>query len=144
MIEQARDPTKLNPDSARRWPPSQYPSSGGGTDTTSMGAAGACTEELQVHLLDGARNGPEGMADPSEASRRRGRTRGVRLCGCLRWAKHELLGFGALLVTGVVLGVALPKDAKLTDPAVATVSNVLGWTYFLAWTISFYPQVRPF
>lgn len=107
-----------------------------------MPGAGSGSEELQACLLDGngggARDGAEMAAD---ASRGRTRSRHVGLCGCLRWARRELLGFGALVAAGVVLGLALPTDPKLTDPAVARVSNVLGWLYFVSWTVSFYPQV---
>jgi hypothetical protein len=100
---------------------------------------------LRSHLEDDGDGGTNGEAD---AAARRGRGRGYPLsvgCGCLRWlrwARHELLGFGGLLLAGLVMGLSLPKNPRLTDPVVATVSNVMGWTYFLAWTISFYPQVR--
>jgi hypothetical protein len=58
----------------------------------------------------------------------------------------EILGFGALFVTGIILGLTLPVSEKLakesTNAAYVRGSNVLGYTYFLAWTVSFYPQVR--
>lgn len=68
---------------------------------------------------------------------------GARSFQCLVWARHELLGFGALLLLGLVLGLVLPNtNAELQDdPGYAALSNVLGWTYFLAWTVSFYPQL---
>ncbi len=80
-------------------------------------------------------------------SRRRGKSRRMSsqargLCGACGRCMNELLGFGGLLLVGLVLGLTLPTNPKLTDPTVARVSNVLGWTYFLAWTVSFYPQVR--
>lgn len=67
---------------------------------------------------------------------------GARVVHFLRWARHELLGFASLLVLGLVLGLALPKNTQLhDDPGYAVLSNILGWTYFLAWTVSFYPQL---
>ena len=32
-------------------------------------------------------------------------------------------------------------DGGLDSQALAIVSNVIGWMYFVAWSISFYPQV---
>lgn len=68
-------------------------------------------------------------------------TCGARSVQCLVWARHELLGFAALLLLGLVLGLVLPKNTQLKDPHYAALSNFLGWTYFLAWTVSFYPQL---
>jgi hypothetical protein len=45
-----------------------------------------------------------------------------------------------LIVAGVALGLLLPTNPELRG-GYARVSNVLGYTYFLAWTVSFYPQV---
>lgn len=39
------------------------------------------------------------------------------------------------------MGLVLPKNDELRNPPYATVSNILGWTYFVAWGISFYPQL---
>lgn len=67
---------------------------------------------------------------------------GARSVQCLIWARHELLGFAALLLLGLVLGLMLPKNTQLKDdPGYAALSNILGWTYFSAWTVSFYPQL---
>lgn len=35
----------------------------------------------------------------------------------------------------------LPVNPNLTEPY-ARISNCVGYVYFLAWTVSFYPQVR--
>lgn len=41
---------------------------------------------------------------------------------------------------GILLGLLLPPDHLLPQPW-ATVSAVVGWCYFAAWSLSFYPQV---
>lgn len=45
------------------------------------------------------------------------------------------------LLVGLCLGVAVPGSDFIEDDTLRTVSSVLGWQYFLCWTISFYPQV---
>jgi len=43
---------------------------------------------------------------------------------------------------GLLLGIFLPAMGDDTDPAPwGTVSRITGWTYFCAWSVSFYPQV---
>merc|ERR1719382_998535 len=46
-------------------------------------------------------------------------------------------GVCLILVIGLSLGLSLPLSPHTTC---ARISSVLGWTYFAAWTISFYPQ----
>lgn len=49
--------------------------------------------------------------------------------------------FLLVLVLGCVLGAALPPaPGSLPDPW-RTASGLIGWTYFAAWSISFWPQV---
>ncbi|KAL9178605.1 hypothetical protein ACHAXT_001943 [Thalassiosira profunda] len=54
----------------------------------------------------------------------------------LTWSFYLLLG-------GIVLGLALPKNPSLPSRIWqwATMSNIVGYTYFLAWSASFYPQI---
>jgi cystinosin len=47
--------------------------------------------------------------------------------------------FAFVLLLGVALGVALPPD-DYPEPY-GRVSGVLGWVYFSAWSVSFWPQV---
>lgn len=47
---------------------------------------------------------------------------------------------GVPAVVGLALGLALGTSAALPSPW-DVVSPVIGWTYFAAWSISFYPQV---
>jgi len=48
------------------------------------------------------------------------------------------------VVAGLALGLAVPDDNSLELPPswLSRVSSVLGWTYFVAWSLTFYPQVR--
>ncbi|RYG51179.1 hypothetical protein EON67_03905 [archaeon] len=44
-------------------------------------------------------------------------------------------------VTGTALGLGLPpNDPKYPDPW-RHISGIVGWVYFMAWSVSFYPQV---
>mmetsp|Transcript_27895 Transcript_27895/g.39217 ORF Transcript_27895/g.39217 Transcript_27895/m.39217 type:complete len:394 (-) Transcript_27895:28-1209(-) len=52
-----------------------------------------------------------------------------------------LTGLCTLFVTGTILGLILPKSAALPTPWYRIVSSVIGYTYFLCWSVSFYPQV---
>jgi len=42
---------------------------------------------------------------------------------------------------GTVMGSILPKDEKIPSAMAQYVSSIIGYTYFLCWSISFYPQV---
>lgn len=50
-----------------------------------------------------------------------------------------ILGAIAILVAGVVFGVGVPVASRDPQPW-GTISPIIGWTYFFAWSISFYPQ----
>lgn len=52
----------------------------------------------------------------------------------LTWASCLLLG-------GMILGMALPTNPKIPSHTWQISSNVVGYTYFLAWSSSFYPQI---
>lgn len=45
------------------------------------------------------------------------------------------------LLLGLVLGLVVPGSDFIEDKVLRTVSSVIGWQYFLCWTVSFYPQV---
>lgn len=48
---------------------------------------------------------------------------------------------GALLL-GVFVGLVMPQNSSNKGPVLYSyLSNVVGWTYFCAWSVSFYPQV---
>lgn len=46
-----------------------------------------------------------------------------------------------LLLSGIVLGLIAPKNADLPSPFIQYLSSIIGYTYFLCWSISFYPQI---
>lgn len=127
----------LAPSSRRR-----HPSSGASTSPEDMAAGGGGDEDdggLHARLLQQhppqEEQGGGAMGDNSAGG-------GGAGGACVRSARHELQGFVALLLLGLVLGLALPKDPKLKDDAtVAIISNFWGWTYFLAWSFSFYGQI---
>ncbi|CAE7298167.1 unnamed protein product [Symbiodinium sp. KB8] len=49
------------------------------------------------------------------------------------------LGCAIVLGFGVIMGVALPSNLHV-DREKAIISGIIGWVYFAAWSISFYPQ----
>lgn len=56
------------------------------------------------------------------------------------------LGLSGLLVCGTILGCIFPSSSSTssTSPSPSSwdvTSNILGYTYFLSWTLSFYPQI---
>jgi cystinosin len=50
-------------------------------------------------------------------------------------------GLSTMLVAGTALGLALPKNPVFTDAWYRSFSSCLGYTYFLCWSVSFYPQI---
>ena len=46
-----------------------------------------------------------------------------------------------VLTGGLILGLVLPKNQNLTSPTWQMLSSIIGYTYFLAWSTSFYPQI---
>ena len=51
------------------------------------------------------------------------------------------LGWSLLVVIGALLGCILPSDAGLPSPLYRWLSNSIGYTYFVSWSVSFYPQL---
>jgi cystinosin len=47
----------------------------------------------------------------------------------------------ALLAVGTFLGSILPKNENLSNLFVRYLSSIIGYIYFLCWSVSFYPQV---
>lgn len=50
-------------------------------------------------------------------------------------------GLTTIVVAGCIIGVCMPKNTSLPTPWYRTISSAIGYTYFLAWSVSFYPQV---
>ena len=55
-------------------------------------------------------------------------------CKILKWSFYLVLG-------GTILGLTLPKNTNITSQSWQLLSNIIGYTYFLAWSLSFYPQI---
>lgn len=51
------------------------------------------------------------------------------------------IGLGGVLGAGAVLGLILPRTSR-DPPPWDVVSSMVGWSYFVAWSVSFYPQAR--
>jgi cystinosin len=51
-----------------------------------------------------------------------------------------VFGLLTLFCVGSILGLILPKNEALPSPVYRTVSSCIGYTYFLAWSTSFWPQ----
>ena len=50
-------------------------------------------------------------------------------------------GLAGIVLAGAALGLLVPTDPNLPTPAYRTASSIIGYTYFLAWSVSFYPQI---
>ena len=53
---------------------------------------------------------------------------------------QSVAGGAFVLALGVLLGATVPPDASLPEPF-RTLSSMMGWIYFSAWSVSFWPQV---
>lgn len=42
---------------------------------------------------------------------------------------------------GIIMGSISPKDDKIPSTVVRSISSIVGYTYFLCWSFSFYPQI---
>ncbi|KAL7532531.1 hypothetical protein ACHAXR_004686 [Thalassiosira sp. AJA248-18] len=49
--------------------------------------------------------------------------------------------FFYLILGGAIMGMTLPKNTDLPSHTWQILSNIVGYTYFLAWSSSFYPQI---
>ena len=49
-------------------------------------------------------------------------------------------GLSTIVVAGCLIGVCMPKNTSLPTQWYRWVSSMIGYTYFLAWSTSFYPQ----
>lgn len=60
-------------------------------------------------------------------------------------SKEKILsGLGSLFILGTLLGIVMPKNIYLDGkwyPYYRWVSSVIGYNYFVTWSICFYPQV---
>jgi cystinosin len=49
-------------------------------------------------------------------------------------------GLVTIILVGTSLGLALPQNPNLPTPWYRAMSSVIGYTYFICWSVSFYPQ----
>ena len=55
---------------------------------------------------------------------------------------HEIgKGLTFTIILGVILGLIVPPNFSLNTDWYPYLSNILGYTYFVAWSISWYPQI---
>ena len=73
---------------------------------------------------------------------------GSRMRGKLRYDSPSaiILGLFGICTLGTILGLIFPSSSShssTTNNIIGwdTLSNILGYTYFLSWTLSFYPQI---
>ena len=52
-----------------------------------------------------------------------------------------VLGLFTLIIVGSTVGLCLPKNESLPTHWYRYISSAIGYTYFLCWSVSFYPQV---
>jgi cystinosin len=57
-----------------------------------------------------------------------------------RCGEQSLSSIKLVLGCGIVMGLVMPKNPRLHTPWIRTLSSCLGYTYFVAWSTSFYPQ----
>jgi len=50
-------------------------------------------------------------------------------------------GFSVILLCGIILGVLMPHDETFPSPWYRSVSSIIGYTYFMSWSVSYYPQI---
>lgn len=50
-------------------------------------------------------------------------------------------GLGLMFFVGTILGILLPKDADLPHSWYRLFSSIIGYIYFVCWSLSFYPQI---
>jgi cystinosin len=55
--------------------------------------------------------------------------------------EHVAQGFASIFLLGSVLGLALPRSSHLHGRWYPLISNILGYCYALAWSVSYYPQL---
>mmetsp|Transcript_8488 Transcript_8488/g.12742 ORF Transcript_8488/g.12742 Transcript_8488/m.12742 type:complete len:386 (+) Transcript_8488:169-1326(+) len=50
-------------------------------------------------------------------------------------------GLSIVAFLGAFLGLIMPKDTDLPSPFYRYISSMIGYMYFVAWSVSFYPQI---
>jgi len=50
-------------------------------------------------------------------------------------------GFSIIFLFGTILGIVMPHDEHLPNSWYRLVSSIIGYTYFMSWSVSYYPQI---
>jgi cystinosin len=50
-------------------------------------------------------------------------------------------GTSIVALIGIILGLIMPKNQQLPSPTYKCVSSIIGYMYFVSWSVSFYPQI---
>jgi uncharacterized protein with PQ loop repeat len=50
-------------------------------------------------------------------------------------------GLSLIILLGSFLGIIMPKDNDLPSPFYKYISSIIGYTYFVSWSYSFFPQI---
>lgn len=50
-------------------------------------------------------------------------------------------GMSLMVIMGVILGLIMPKNNDLRTPSYRIISSMIGYTYFVCWSVSLYPQI---
>lgn len=50
-------------------------------------------------------------------------------------------GLSIVALIGIFIGIIMPKDTDLPGPVYRYISSMIGYLYFMAWSVSFYPQI---
>ena len=56
-------------------------------------------------------------------------------------SESVIAGLFNLTVVGILIGIVMPQNEKLPTPWYRVLSSITGYTYFIFWCASFYPQV---
>lgn len=99
--------------------------------------------ESVLHVLDDASSVPE-MTPPASRRpllRRVGSSFFIPLTDQTGSPSKIIVGLFSLAIVGSIIGSIMPKDQTLPTPWYRLLSSIIGYTYFCAWSISFYPQV---
>jgi cystinosin len=55
--------------------------------------------------------------------------------------KNVTKGLSLMSLVGILCGLVMPKNPDLATPWYRTISSVIGYIYFVSWSVSFYPQL---
>jgi hypothetical protein len=64
--------------------------------------------------------------------------------GCVKFSRPVAMTLGSafIVIVGVALGFTAPSQLEGdVSQSIKYLSGVIGWIYFMAWSVSFYPQV---